>query len=368
MTSIEAGRGTMTKPLQPFFLVVLCLLLGACASEPAPVGIAPDVPGIQLKQHAPTQWSVWLDLKEDKLQRQVDKDLCWAAAVRVIRLHTLGESPEQKELYEQFVWTLPDNDRKAGYENEILDAMAGGYREAYNQRYVIDLVNHANLSDRDIILSLSAGEPVLVGFGSLDPTKPGHVCVLYGVKYEQVDKTFIERSWDSVRSVGLDAVDLANSLIEDDTQQQEEGGVEKSAARIGAIADEVGGRQYQIVTAYFWDPWNETFNAGRDLKGGLKSLTGQGFAEQTRFAISQVTAKAVSDERLEWLETHGQQGIGVYVRHPATRNDEPIGEYDEEAFDPKTLNSLMAQFGLSTQAERETTEPLLPKQGDRPAP
>lgn len=169
-------------------LLGLSVLAGCQATEgPRPVPVADNVEGIKFKEISPTKWSVWVQLDDSKLQPQKDPEFCWAASVRAIKLHTQGNAPTQEKLYEQHIWTMPAEKRKAGYKHEIIDAMAGGFRDDFNQRYVIDLKDHASLSEKDIVLSLSAGQPVLVGFGSSKVSEQGHVCVIYGVQYEEVE-------------------------------------------------------------------------------------------------------------------------------------------------------------------------------------
>jgi len=340
--------------------LALCLpFICACEQVPEPVPLAEEIQTIHRESLSDTSWKVWVDLDESKLERQVTPELCWAACVKVINLHTLGESPSQQELHARHILTLPSNQREVAYSNEIVDALAGGYREQFNQRYVIDLDNPASLNDREIILSLSAGQPVLFGMSTSAVSSEGHIAVIYGVSYEHVEVPWEDRLLSTALDVGPDMLDWVDGLGDGENDSRQANALGQTSANISNISEAVSSLQYRITRVYVWDPANGDVDGdGRD-DGGMKIYTAEQFQALNEFTISQTSALINTRERLDWVEQNGL-GAGVYVRHPLTRNGEPLYAVGlGEEFDPTILSTLMATAGLATQEQRDTTEPLL---------
>ena len=321
-----------------------------CASGPAP---APVVEGVNLKTYSETQWKVWIDLDPDKLQPQQTPELCWAACVRAIQLHTTGQSLTQTELHARHILAMPQSQREAGYESEIVDAMAGGFRDQFNERYVIDLNQPADLTNREIIHAISAGQPVLFAMGSSSNSVQGHIGVIYGVQYEEVEVPLGEQILGSTLSLGSDIATWGAGIFSDD-QQRRTSAIEQAGDQIDTIADATDGREYRLLKVYYWDPAND-FDGDGTIDGGMMILTGEAFEQVKDFTLSQVSALNLVQEKLTWLERF-PPGAGVYIRNPLDRLGDPAHQSTLTGFDASVVASLNQTFGLTTSKQREAAQ------------
>lgn len=324
--------------------------LSGCAGGPKPIPLAEGVEGLHLKTYSETRWKVWMDLDEAKLQPQVSNELCWAACVRAIQLHTAGKSMTQEQLHAKHILALPTNQREAGFQGEIIDAMAGGFRDQFRDRYVIDLINHADLTDREIILSISAGQPVLFAMGSSANSVSGHIGVIYGVQYEEVEVGLGEQIVDGASNLGSDLYTWGSGLFGDDTQRQK-GAIAEAGENMNTIADAVDGREYRLLKVYYWDPAND-FDGDGKIDGGMRIYEAEGFEQVKDFTLSQVSALALTQEKLNWVNKQ-PPGAGVYIRHPYDRMDDPVHSSTVDGFDAGVVVALNQRFGVNTDKQRE---------------
>lgn len=345
---------------QSIFIVLLSLAAIGCASGPAP---APVVEGVNLKTYSETKWKVWLDLDPAKLQPQESQELCWAACVRAIQLHTLGESLEQKELHAKHILTLPQSQREVGYEGEIVDAMAGGYREQFQERYVIDLNRPADLTNREIIVSLSGGQPVLFAMGSSANSAEGHIAVIYGVQYEEVEVSIGDQIVDGATSIGSDIATWGGGLFGDDPERKSSA-IEASGEQIDVIADATDGREYRLTKVYVWDPAND-FDGDGKIDGGMKIYSTELFEQVKDFTLSQVSALELTQEKLVWLKRF-EPGAGVFVRNPLDRMGDPAHRSTVEGFDAGVVVDLNQRFGITSDKQREEAQKKDPQLQPKP--
>lgn len=332
------------------FTAVIAVSQFGCASEPKPVPLAEGVQGVHLKTYSETKWKVWMDLDEEKLQPQVTSELCWAACVRAIQLHTQGESLTQQELHAKHILALPQSSREVGMPEEIIDAMAGGYRDQFKDRFVLDLINPADLTNREIIPSLSAGQPVLFAMSESDNSNVGHIALIYGVQYEEVEVPIEEQLLNAPLELGSDIGSWVSSIGSSD-QQKKATGISKSGENINKLADAVDGRDYKLTKVYVWDPAHD-FNGDGKIDGGMKIYTSEHFELVKDFTLSQVSSLELVKERLVWVNSR-PPGAGVYIRDPYDRMDDPVHTSTVDGFDAGIVMQLNQRFGITTDNQRE---------------
>eukprot|EP00752_Nemacystus_decipiens_P015000 g13356.t1 len=291
-----------------------------------------------------------MDLDEEKLEPQVTSELCWAACVRAIKLHTLGEALTQQELHAKHILALPQSSREVGMPEEIIDAMAGGFRDQFQERYVLDLINPANLTNREIILSLSAGQPVLLAVSESANSNVGHIVMIYGVQYEEVEVPIEEQLLDAPLALGSDIGSWVSGLASDD-QQKRASGISKAGENIDRLADAVDGREYRLNRVYVWDPADD-FNGDGKIDGGMKIYPYEYFEKVKDFTLTQVSALELVQERLEWINTR-PPGAGVYIRDPYNRMDDPVHDSTVNEFDAGIVAELNQRFGITTDKQRD---------------
>lgn len=266
-------------------------------------------------------------------------------------------------MHAKHILTLPQSQREVGYEGEIVDAMAGGYRDQFQERYVIDLNRPADLTHREIIVSLSGGQPVLFAMGSSTNSVEGHIAVIYGVQYEEVEVSIGDQIVDGATSIGSDIATWGGGLFGDDPDRKSSA-IEASGEQIEVIADATDGREYRLIKVYVWDPAND-FDGDGKIDSGMKIYSAELFEQVKDFTLSQVSALELTQEKLVWLKRF-EPGAGVFVRNPLGRMGDPVHRSTVEGFDAGVVVDLNQRFGITSDKQREEAQKKDPQPQPKP--